>query len=73
MVSKYGHCLNDLLFRASTGWLNIDIVAVVSNHPDLARMADAYGIPFYHVPVALADKAKAEADCSAWSTRSGST
>ena len=62
MVSKYGHCLNDLLFRASTGWLNIDIVAVVSNHPDLAPMADDYEIPFYHVPVDPADKAKAEAE-----------
>jgi formyltetrahydrofolate deformylase len=62
MVSKYGHCLNDLLFRASTGWLNIDIVAVVSNHPDLAPMADDYEIPFYHVPVDPADKGKAEAE-----------
>jgi formyltetrahydrofolate deformylase len=62
MVSKYGHCLNDLLFRASTGWLNIDIVAVVSNHPDLAPMADEYEIPFYHVPVDRADKAEAEAE-----------
>jgi formyltetrahydrofolate deformylase len=60
MVSKFGHCLNDLLFRASTGWLNIDIVAVVSNHPDLAPMADDYEIPFYHVPVDPADKARAE-------------
>ena len=62
MVSKYGHCLNDLLFRASTGWLNIDVVGVVSNHPDLAPMADDYEIPFYHVPVDPADKAKAEAE-----------
>jgi formyltetrahydrofolate deformylase len=62
MVSKYGHCLNDLLFRASTGWLGIDVVAVVSNHPDLAPMADDYEIPFYHVPVAPAGKAAAEAE-----------
>jgi formyltetrahydrofolate deformylase len=62
MVSKYGHCLNDLLFRASTGWLNIDVVAVVSNHPDLAPMADDYEIPFHHMPVDPADKAKAEAE-----------
>jgi formyltetrahydrofolate deformylase len=60
MVSKYAHCLNDLLFRASTGWLSIDIVAVVSNHPDLAPMADDYEVPFYHVPVDPADKGKAE-------------
>jgi formyltetrahydrofolate deformylase len=62
MVSKYGHCLNDLLFRASTGWLSIDIVAVVSNHPDLAPMADDYEIPFHHVPVDPQDKAKAESE-----------
>jgi len=62
MVSKYGHCLNDLLFRASTGWLNIDVVAVVSNHPDLAPMADDYEVPFYHVPVDPADKGKSEAE-----------
>ena len=62
MVSKYGHALNDLLFKASTGWLNIDVVAVVSNHPDLAPMADDYDVPFYHVPVDPADKAKAEAE-----------
>jgi formyltetrahydrofolate deformylase len=62
MVSKYGHCLNDLLFRASTGWLDIDVVAVVSNHPDLAPIADDYDVPFYHLPVDRADKAKAEAE-----------
>jgi formyltetrahydrofolate deformylase len=62
MVSKYGHCLNDLLFRASTGWLNIDVVAVVSNHPDLAPLADDYEVPFYHVPVDPADKGKSEAE-----------
>ena len=45
MVSKYGHCLNDLLFRASTGALQVDVAAVVSNHPDLASMADNYRVP----------------------------
>jgi formyltetrahydrofolate deformylase len=62
MVSKYGHCLNDLLFRASTGWLNVDVVAVVSNHPDLAPLADDYEVPFFYVPVDPADKGKAEAE-----------
>jgi formyltetrahydrofolate deformylase len=62
MVSKFGHCLNDLLFRASTGWLNIDIVAVVSNHPNLAPMADDYEIPFHHVPVDPKGRGKAEAE-----------
>lgn len=61
MVSKYGHCLNDLLFRASTGALPVDIAAVASNHPDLAGMADNYRVPFFHVPVEPERKADAEA------------
>ena len=60
MVSKFGHCLNDLLFRWSTGALNIEIPAIVSNHPDLAPLAAAYGIAFHHVPVTPATKAQAE-------------
>lgn len=62
MVSKYGHCLNDLLFRASTGVIPIDPVGVVSNHPDLASMADNYRVPFFHVPVEPGDKSDAEAE-----------
>ena len=60
MASKYGHCLNDLLFRTDNGALNIEVVAVVSNHPDLGWMADNYGIPFHHVPVSAATRAEAE-------------
>jgi formyltetrahydrofolate deformylase len=60
MVSKFGHCLNDLLFRHSDGRLNVEIVAVVSNHPDLASMAENYGIPFHHIPVTPETKAEAE-------------
>src|SRR6201999_3387724 len=60
MASKYGHCLNDLLFRTDNGALNIDVVAVVSNHPDLGWMADNYGIPFHHVPVSEGKRADAE-------------
>lgn len=59
MVSKEGHCLNDLLYRQSTGGLNIEIPAIVSNHRDLERLAAAYDVPFHHVPVD--DKAEAEA------------
>jgi formyltetrahydrofolate deformylase len=62
MVSKFGHCLNDLLFRASTGTLHLDIAGVASNHPDLAAMADNYRIPFFHVPVEPGRKADAEAE-----------
>lgn len=61
MVSKDLHCLNDLLFRASTGSLGIEVAAVVSNHPDAAPMAASYGVPFHHVPVTPATKAQAEA------------
>jgi formyltetrahydrofolate deformylase len=62
MVSKFGHCLNDLLFRASTGTLHIDIAGVASNHPDLAVMADSYRIPFFHIPVEPGRKSDAEAE-----------
>ncbi len=61
MVSKFAHCLNDLLFRTSVGELNLDVVAVVSNHPDLGRLADNYDVPFRHIPVTPDTKAEAEA------------
>jgi formyltetrahydrofolate deformylase len=62
MVSKHLHCLNDLLFRASTGSLQIEIPAVVSNHPDAGALAASYGIPFHHVPVTAETKPEAEAE-----------
>ncbi|MEV5481484.1 MULTISPECIES: formyltetrahydrofolate deformylase [Streptomyces] len=61
MVSKFAHCLNDLLFRNSIGELNLDIVAVVSNHPDLGRIADGYGVRFRHIPLSKDTKPQAEA------------
>lgn len=61
MVSKEGHCLNDLLYRQSTGSLNIEIPTIVSNHPDLSKLANSYDIPFAHVPVTTTTKAEAEA------------
>lgn len=51
MVSKIGHCLNDLLFRHQSGSLPVDIAAVVSNHSDFKSLADTYQIPFYHFPL----------------------
>ncbi|WP_410599578.1 formyltetrahydrofolate deformylase [Amycolatopsis sp. lyj-90] len=51
MVSKLGHCLNDLIFRWRAGSLGGDIVAVVSNHEDLRPMAEAAGLPYLHLPV----------------------
>ena len=51
MVSKFGHCLNDLLFRWKSGQLPCEIPAIVSNHQDFALLAASYGVPFYHLPV----------------------
>jgi len=61
MVSQYAHCLNDLLFRNSVGELNLDVVAVVSNHPTLESTAEFYGVPFRHIPVTKETKPEAEA------------
>jgi formyltetrahydrofolate deformylase len=61
MVSKFGHCLNDLIFRWRAGTLGGDIALVVSNHQDLQPMAEAAGLPFVHIPVSAATKAHAEA------------
>jgi formyltetrahydrofolate deformylase len=61
MVSRFGHCLNDLLFRWRSGALNTDIPAVVSNHRDLEPLVASYGIPFHHVPVTADTKPQAEA------------
>ena len=51
LVSKQGHCLNDLLFRTHSRQLRADIVAVASNHDDFAALAGSYGVPFHHLPV----------------------
>ncbi|MFJ2898029.1 formyltetrahydrofolate deformylase [Streptomyces sp. NPDC087218] len=61
MVSRFGHCLNDLLFRSRIGALPIDIAAVVSNHTDFAELVASYDIPFRHIPVTRETKAAAEA------------
>jgi formyltetrahydrofolate deformylase len=60
MVSRLGHCLNDLLFRWRAGSLGAELVAVVSNHEDLRPMAEAGGLPFFHLPVTPATKKEAE-------------
>jgi formyltetrahydrofolate deformylase len=62
MVSKQLHCLNDLLFRHSTGSLNIEIPVVVSNHLDAEPLVRSHGIEFRHVPVTPETKADAEAE-----------
>jgi len=61
MVSRHLHCLNDLLFRWSTGSLQIDVPAIVSNHRDAERLAATYDVPFHHVPVTEETKPEAEA------------
>jgi formyltetrahydrofolate deformylase len=61
MVSRFGHCLNDLLFRTQTGALNIEIPAIVSNHRDFEGVAESHGIAFHHVPVTAETKPEAEA------------
>ncbi|CAM4163621.1 formyltetrahydrofolate deformylase [Nocardiopsis rhodophaea] len=61
MVSKFGHCLNDLLYRQRSGLLDIDIAAVVSNHPDLEFLARSYDLDFHHLPVRRETKAEQEA------------
>jgi formyltetrahydrofolate deformylase len=61
MVSKEGHCLNDLLFRWKSGLLKLDIRAIIGNHRELESLADSYKVPFHHIPVTTATKAQAEA------------
>jgi formyltetrahydrofolate deformylase len=60
MVSRHGHCLNDLLFRYGSGDLPVEIPAIVSNHRDFYQLAASYDIPFYHIPVSGDDSEAAE-------------
>lgn len=60
-VSKFGHCLNDLLHRWRIGSLPIDIRAIVSNHDTMRPMAEFYGIPYHHIPVTKQTKMESEA------------
>ncbi len=85
MVSKAGHCLNDLLYRRAAESLRIDVPLVVGNHPDLAPLAAAHGVPFEHLqaaPPRLAPPRLAltrwpgsgpRGACSTWSASSAST
>ena len=60
LVSRHDHCLLELLWRGRRGDLDADIVAVISNHPDLEAETVAAGIPYHHVPVRREDKQRAE-------------
>jgi formyltetrahydrofolate deformylase len=61
LVSKEGHCLNDLLFRWKSGLLPLEIAAIVSNHREFYQLAASYNVPFHHLPVTAATKAQVEA------------
>ncbi|WP_329253274.1 formyltetrahydrofolate deformylase [Actinoallomurus sp. NBC_01490] len=62
LVSKHGHCLNDLLYRHRSGLLGIDVVAVASNHPDMRPLTQSYGIDYHHLPVTADNRAAQEAE-----------
>jgi len=61
MVSRDGHCLNDILFRWKSGLLPIDVRAIISNHRDFYQLAASYNVPFHHIGVTADTKAQAEA------------
>lgn len=61
-VSKLSHCLFDILGRYHGGQLEVDIPLVISNHQDLKSVVEAFGIPFFHIPVSAASKETAEAE-----------
>jgi formyltetrahydrofolate deformylase len=61
LVSRFGHCLNDLLYRARIGALNVEIAGVVSNHRDFEDLVTTYGVPFHHLPVTPDTKLEVEA------------
>ena len=71
MVSRFGHCLNDLLFRWRTGALPIEVKAVVSNHEDFRDLAGSFGLPFHHLPVSADNKERQEAALQAIVAREG--
>jgi formyltetrahydrofolate deformylase len=62
MVSRLGHCLNDLLYRVRSGLLDIELVAVASNHPDLRPLTQSYGIDYHHLPVTPETKPRQESE-----------
>jgi len=61
LVSKLGHCLNDLLFRVQTNHLPIEIPAIVSNHRDFYQLAASHNIPFHHFPLLNASEEQKQA------------
>ena len=70
-VSKYDHCLVDLLYRWHTGELACEIPLIISNHPDAKRHADFYGVPFHWMEVTKENKAEAEGQQREWLEQHG--
>src|SRR5690606_14637892 len=62
LVSKFGHCLNDLLYRHSIGYLPTELVAVASNHETMRRRVEADGLPYLHMPVTPDTRERQERD-----------
>jgi formyltetrahydrofolate deformylase len=60
LVSKQGHCLNDILHRYSSGALPIDIAGVISNHQDMRKMVESYDLPYKYLPVNKDNKTQQE-------------
>lgn len=60
LVSKFDHCLMDILYKCARGSLPMDVPAIVSNHKGAYQLADSYGIPFHHLPVTAETKAQQE-------------
>ncbi len=60
LISKYDHCLYDLLGRYNSDELDIEIPLIISNHKDLEPIGKTFGIPFYHIPVTKSTKSEAE-------------
>ena len=71
LVSRPGHCLNDLLYRTTTGALDMEVVGVVSNHLDQKPLADFYKLPFHHLPITPETKRAQEAQILEISDQSG--
>jgi formyltetrahydrofolate deformylase len=66
MVSRFDHALLHLLYQVRVGWLDADIVAIVSNHPDARSAAEHAGIPFHHWPVTPPPRPRSKRDCLRW-------
>ena len=71
LVSKFGHCLNDLLHRHQSGTLEAEVVTVISNHPDMRALVEWHGIDYHHLPVTAATKAEQEKQIEAVLARYG--